>query len=281
MTSPPDPYGQQPGYGPPPGYGQPPQQGGYPQQPPPGYGQQPPPGYGQPPPPGYGQQPPPGYGQQPPPGYGQQPQQYGTPPQQYGAPPQQYGAPQYGAQGTPAPEAPGLILAEWWERLVARFIDGIIFGILYFILGAIFTAIFVSQIAFNPETGQVTGGSLIVLAVVLPPLLGGLIYAGYDVFMHGRDGQTLGKKIMKTRLVTVNGGRPDQSALIKRAAIYPGVIAIAGLLGFISIFGGVFVSMLIGLFTLVDGLFVLTDSVRRQALHDKWTGTIVVKAQPR
>jgi hypothetical protein len=25
---------------------------------------------------------------------------------------------------------------------------------------------------------------------------------------------------------------------------------------------------------------VLTDSVRRQALHDKWSGTIVVKAQP-
>jgi uncharacterized RDD family membrane protein YckC len=29
----------------------------------------------------------------------------------------------------------------------------------------------------------------------------------------------------------------------------------------------------------VDGIFVLTDSVRRQALHDKWVGTIVVKAQ--
>ena len=69
---------------------------------------------------------------------------------------------------------------------------------------------------------------------------------------------------------------------MKRSAIYPGVIAIAGLLGFISIFGGVFVSMIIGLFTLVDGLFILTDSVRRQALHDKWCGgTIVVKAQPR
>ena len=276
MTSPSDPYGQQQGYGPPPGYGQPPQQGGYPQQPPPGYGQQPPPGYGQPPP-GYGQQqPPPGYGQ-PPQQYGQQ-QPYGAPPQQYGAPQQPYGAPQ---QGTPAPEAPGLVLAEWWERLVGRFIDGILFGVLYFILGAIVGALFVSQIVYNPNTGEFTGGGLLVLAAVLPPLIAGLLYAGYDVFMHGRDGQTLGKKVMKTRLVTVNGARPDRATIIKRAVIFPGVYAIAALVGFIPIFGTVFIWLLAGIFVLVDGIFILPDSVRRQALHDKWSGgTIVVKAQP-
>jgi len=46
-----------------------------------------------------------------------------------------------------------------------------------------------------------------------------------------------------------------------------------------DIFGGLLIAFLIGIFTLVDGIFVLTDSVRRQALHDKWVGTIVVKAQ--
>ena len=55
--------------------------------------------------------------------------------------------------------------------------------------------------------------------------------------------------------------------------------ALAGLLGFISIFGGLLIAFLIGIFTLVDGIVVLTDSVRRQALHDKWVGTIVVTAQ--
>jgi len=173
-----------------------------------------------------------------------------------------------------------MVLAEWWERLVGRFIDGILFVVLYFILGAIFSAIFVSQIVYNPNTGEFTGGGLLVLAAVLPALIGGLLYAGYDVFMHGRDGQTLGKKVMKTRLVAVNGGRPDQATIIKRAAIFPGVYAIAGLLGFISIFGGLLIWMLVSLFILADGIFVLTDSVRRQALHDKWSGTIVVKAQP-
>ena len=178
------------------------------------------------------------------------------------------------------PRPPAWCSPSGGSALVGRFIDGILFGVVYFILGAIVGALFVSQIVYNPNTGEFTGGGLFVLAVVLPPLIAGLLYAGYDVFMHGRDGQTLGKKVMKTRLVAVNGGRPDQATIIKRAAIFPGVYAIAALLGFISIFGSLLIWLLVGVFLLVDGIFVLTDSVRRQALHDKWSGTIVVKAQP-
>ena len=90
MSTPQQPYGQQPGYGQQPDYGQ---QAGYGQQPysQPGYGQQP---YGQQA--GYGQQPysQPGDGQ---PGYGQQP--YGQQP--YGQQP--YSQPGYGQPGFNAP----------------------------------------------------------------------------------------------------------------------------------------------------------------------------------
>ena len=96
MSTPQQPYGQQPDYGQQAGYGQQPgygQQAGYGQQP---YGQQPysQPGYGQQPygQPGYGQQA--AYGQQP---YGQQP--YGQQP--YGQQP--YGQPGYGQPGFNAP----------------------------------------------------------------------------------------------------------------------------------------------------------------------------------
>ena len=103
MSTPQQPYGQQPDYGQQPygqqaGYGQQAangQQAGYGQQP---YGQQP--GYGQQA--GYGQQPysQPGYGQQPygQPGYGQQ-AAYGQQP--YGQQP--YGQPGYGQPGFNAP----------------------------------------------------------------------------------------------------------------------------------------------------------------------------------
>ena len=113
MSTPQQPYGQQPDYGQQPygqqaangqqaGYGQQPygQQPGYGQQA--GYGQQP---YGQP---GYGQQPygqQAGYGQQPysQPGYGQQP--YGQPGygQQAAYGQQPYGQPGYGQPGFNAP----------------------------------------------------------------------------------------------------------------------------------------------------------------------------------
>ena len=192
-------------------------------------------------------------------------------------PQQPYGAPQQG--GTPAPEAPGMVLAEWWERLVGRFIDGILFGVVYFILGAIFGAIFVSQIVYNPNTGEFTGGGLLVLAAVCPadrrPPLRGLrrLHArprrpdprqeGHeDPARHGErrearpghDHQARGhlpRYLRHRRAPRVHLDLRQPADLVARRRLLAG-----------------------------GGIFVLTDSVRRQALHDKWSGTIVVKAQP-
>jgi uncharacterized RDD family membrane protein YckC len=78
--------------------------------------------------------------------------------------------------------------------------------------------------------------------------------------------------------VAADGSKPDQATLIKRSLIYPGVFAVIGLLGFLSFFGTALLYLLIAVFTLVDGLFVITDTPLRRALHDKWTNTIVIKA---
>ena len=250
---------QPPGYPPPrqPGY----DQGGYPEQG----------GY---PPPGYAQQPPPGDGQQAPPGYGQAPPSYGQPPQEYGQqqpggyPPPGYGQqPGYGGSPVP-PGAPGVI-PEWWERLVARIIDGAVLGIVGGIVGSILSGLIISTA--TSATGLFAG--IAVIYVVL-----GLLYAGYDFIMHSRNGQTLGKLVMKTRLVMADGGKPDPTTLAKRALLYPGWIAIAGLLMFIPILGSI-VLFVLAIGSLVDVIFILTDQPLRRALHDKWTNTIVIKAQ--
>ena len=122
MSTPQQPYGQQPGYGQQPDYGQ---QAGYGQQP--GYGQQA--GYGQQP---YGQQPysqQAGYGQQP---YGQQPysQQAGYGQQPYGQQP--YGQPGYGQQpygqqpyGQPGFNAPMLGKPRKTAGLLNLFLGGV------------------------------------------------------------------------------------------------------------------------------------------------------------
>ncbi|WP_281689338.1 RDD family protein [Pseudonocardia thermophila] len=283
MTSPSDP--QWPGQQPPPGqgYGQPGYgQGPYQQGPPAGYGPSPqgygpPPGYGQQPPPGYGQQAAPGYGQQAAPGYAPQPAPgYGAPQQGYGPPPPQPYGQGYGP-GAPLPVPPGPI-PEWWERLVGRIIDNILFAVVYFVVSMIAGALFLTAVTFDPTTGTVSGG-LSPLALALPGIVAGLLYGAYDVVMHGRSGQTLGKMVMKTRLVTPSGQLADQATLLKRAAIYPaGVFIVSGLLGFLGPLS-LLSTPVIAIFTIVDGIFVITNTPLRQALHDKWTNTIVVKAQ--
>jgi uncharacterized RDD family membrane protein YckC len=237
--------------GPPPGYQGPPP--GYP----PGY-QAPPPGY-QPPPPGYGQQgpqqgqqgPPPGYAQQqgPPPGFAQQ-----QAPTGYAPGHQQGGAPASVQQ----PD-----IADWWQRLVARIIDGVGFLIVQAILSSILYAL------FGPWNW--------ILAAVLSGVVSGLLYAGYDFYMHSKFGATAGKMALKLKLAQVDRQPATQAVILKRALLYPGVFAVIGLVAGLGLFALGIGSWLLGLVTLADGIFVLVDQTSRQSLHDRLAGTVVLK----
>ncbi|MFB9680491.1 RDD family protein [Streptosporangium vulgare] len=250
-------YGQQGGYGQQPGYGQ--QQPGYGQQP--DYGQQQPqPGYGQQP--DYGQQ---QYGQQ---GYGQQPdygqQGYGQQQPAYGQ--QGYGQPYGGPPGAPAP------LAEWWQRLVARIIDGVILVIPMLIITAVLTAVIVTQASFNTETGAFTEPGGVFLASLLTALITGAIYVAYEFFMLTRGGQTVGKMVMGIKVVPVGGALPpgglSSDVALKRA----GVLFGPQFLSWVP-----FLNYAANIFSLVNVLWLLWDKPLQQALHDKVAGTVVVK----
>jgi uncharacterized RDD family membrane protein YckC len=179
--------GQQPGQ-----YGQQPEQPGQYGQPgqQPDYGQQQP-GYGQPQPPQYGQQPPaPQYGQEPPaPQYGQQPG--------YGQPPAQYGQPQYGQQQPGYPQqygqqpgygAPAGQLADWPLRVGSALIDGLLVAVPYVL------------------------SSLLARSSSILALLFGLVALGVAIWNYvikqGQTGQTVGKGVVKTKLVDAVTGQP-------------------------------------------------------------------------
>ncbi|WP_020387737.1 RDD family protein [Kribbella catacumbae] len=197
---------------PPPGYG--PQDQNQPGQPQPGqcgqpgqYGQEPeqPGQYGQPgQQPGYGQPQQPQYGQQP--GYGQPPAQYGQPgqPGQYGQPgqPGQYGQPgqpqygqqpgypqQYGQQPYGYGAAPQGNLAEWPLRVGGTLIDGLLIAVPYLIgiwLGEATTSI-----------------------VALPFTLVAIGVAIWNIVIkQGQTGQTIGKGVVKIKLVDGVTGQP-------------------------------------------------------------------------
>ncbi|MFI0420160.1 RDD family protein [Spongiactinospora sp. 9N601] len=237
-------YGQQQGYPQQQGYGQQAQYGqqqGYPQS-----------GYDQ----GHAQQ----YGQQ---GYEQQ--QYA---QQQGYPQQQaYGQQPWGAPGYGAPTAP---LAEWWQRLVARLIDGAIFGVVNFILSLILSSLLITS--YNPTTGEFGGGFL--LAGIMTSVIGGLLYVVYEVVMTRMRGQTVGKMAMGIRVVPVSGatgsGGLDSTTALKRAG---------SLWGPYVLYGVPFLGYLLGLGVLVNVLWQFWDKPLQQTLSDKFAMTMVVKAR--
>ncbi|WP_162795567.1 RDD family protein [Nonomuraea lactucae] len=154
-------------------------------------------------------------------------------------------------------------LAEWWQRLVARIIDGVILGIVYAVLSAVLTAVLVSA-----------DGSGVFLVSLLVAVLGAAAYFGYEVFMLRNGGQTVGKKVLGLRVVPV-GGHPaaaplSSDAVVKRAGVLWGPFA----LSFIPVVG--FVAYLA---YVVNVLWQFWDKPLHQCLHDKVAGTVVIRVK--
>jgi uncharacterized RDD family membrane protein YckC len=295
QSSQPQGYGQQ-------GYGQGYAQQGYGQaSQPQGYGQQ---GYGQPQ--GHGQPPQPqGYGQQ---GYGQQgqPQGYGgvdRPPSvvdqaraaasrpypqldQPGPGAAAYGGYASGQAGYPAGQAgyaaaggkalttpDGQPLAGLGARLGARILDGIVLGVLGGLAASpLYVRAFSALSDYLDEMDQVVaeGGTVDPLSFYtesgfLGPILAAsliqmIVTAVYMIGLVGWKGATLGKLALGLRVRSWDRpGPPTYWQATQRWLT--------------SNFVG---SLTSGFYTLLDYLWPLWDG-RKQALHDKWPGTVVVR----
>jgi uncharacterized RDD family membrane protein YckC len=208
---------------------------------------------------------------------GQQPYGAGPGQQPYGAGPgqqppggyQPYPAAGYG-DGRPGKDP---ALAEWWRRLLARFIDWIVLAI---IIGPFWISVTISvfhrlqdvadrypdlqtpvaQAAVRQSIHQMTGRFLL-LAVA-----GAVLAFGYDWLQHGLWGRTLGKRALGTQVVRADTRAPiGGGAACGRAAVY-------ALLPNVPYAGS--------LFWLINVLWLTWDP-KRQCLHDKAASTIVVK----
>lgn len=242
----------------------------------PGYGTQPGPGDQ----PGYGSQP--GYGTQPGyptlPAYPAQPG-YGLP--GYPAPGQHpYGSPApYGSPYQPYPGGPNPYrfgkdprLAEWWQRFLARLIDGLVIGVLTSWTFIPTELSFFHQVSTinnqdvgNPAAQQAAissaFGELFVRLLLLAAVIAVVTFF-YDWLQHGLWGQTIGKRALGTIVVTAdNWSKISSGTAAGRAAVYalPTGVPYAG-----------------GIFALINELWLLWDD-RRQCLHDKAARTVVVK----
>ena len=259
----------QPGTGPESGYGTPASQG-YP-----GYGQTQP--YGTPANQPYPSFPEPDSGtpaSQGYPGY-RQTQPYGTPANQ---PYPSYPQPGYGQPYQPyGYQMPGKdpALAEWWRRLLARVIDGLILGVVFSPLWIPAWRAFFRQ--FSAIANRYPGSALntaaaknaiataeghLVGSIFVVGLLFYVVAFGYDWIQHWAWGQTIGKRALGTKVVKEDGNPAlGAGTAAGRAAVY----ALAPLVPLVG-----------SLFGLVNELWLTWDP-RRQCLHDKAAHTVVIK----
>ncbi|MFE0653001.1 RDD family protein [Streptomyces sp. NPDC059534] len=227
-----------------PSAGQPPP-GGPPPSGPPG---EPP---GGPPPGGPPGGPPPGG---PPPG-----SPYGSPYDNMPPPPPPYGSPYGGGYGGADPLAGMPPLADSGRRILARLVDWVIVAIPLAIIGIPFD---IYQRAgrdgndFGDTVNSLNGGSQLVFQLITI-----VAYVAYDTVMTARNGQTLGKKLMKLRVAMLNdGSTPPMSQSLLRAVVLwlPALICCACL------------------WPLLILILILVDKPYKQGLHDKAAKTVVV-----
>ena len=145
----------------------------------------------------------------------------------------------------------GLMLAGWWRRVGATFADDLILIIPTLVVASLFS--------------QANGAYLGALA--------GLVLEGlYMVrLLSGARGQTIGNRVAATRVRDAASGH---AITLTQAFKRWGFIAAYSA---IEIAASPTSAYVVTIIALVDNLYPLFDS-RKQTLHDKFAGTIVVMA---
>lgn len=206
-----------------------------------------------------------------------QPQDQGTPggPAYQSYPQGGHGQPHPAYSYQPVGKDPAL--AAWWQRLLARIIDGAILAVVFSPLwippwGSFFRSYRSIANDYPPGSNLSTipaarhaithAESHLVASLFVVGLLFYVVAFGYDWLQHALWGQTIGKRALGTRVVAASSrGRVGGGAAAGRAAIY----ALSPAVPFVG-----------GLFELVNELWLTWDP-NRQCLHDKAAHTVVVK----
>ncbi len=107
----------------------------------------------------------------------------------------------------------------------------------------------------------------------------------YFAILHGTSGKSVGKRVGRTRVVTLGGVRASWGKILLRSALYPGTIAVIGVacllpdpdpgnMGFRAILGALV--LLVMAWILADALAALFDPIMQRSLHDRISGTRVI-----
>jgi uncharacterized RDD family membrane protein YckC len=163
----------------------------------------------------------------------------------------------------PVPLGPGgAPLAEVWERLLAYLLDSLVLLVPTLIAELIaftpFALVLVSshgEPSPTPVIISAIGGSVLLFALILA------VNFGYEVVYMHRSGQTVGRRVLKIKIVKASDGTPIDRRIATRRWLVKHLAPLFAWFGF----------------SYANVLWQLWDQPYRQCLHDKCADTVVVK----
>lgn len=159
-------------------------------------------------------------------------------------------------------DSQGRPLADWWQRLVAIILDGLILSIPEGII---------RNLAISSADRSFVTTRHLVAGVIIFGIIYAIINIFYFAILNGSErGQTLGQMALGITVRDEASGGPIgvQRAGVRILALIPGLI-----LDFLPVIG-----LVAALYTLVAAFSPLWDN-RRQGFHDKVMHTVVVKVR--
>jgi uncharacterized RDD family membrane protein YckC len=156
--------------------------------------------------------------------------------------------------GAYGPGSPGNLL----DRFLARFIDGILVGIVSVIITIVLTA----------------ASDSFILTGVVSSIVTAAIYLGYFAYLESNRGQTLGKQILKLKVVGPDGvSNPTMEQAVRR-----NIWTAFGIAGVVPVLGALIGGLAELAAVILIAVGINGDTVRRQHWFDKFAGgTQVIK----
>jgi uncharacterized RDD family membrane protein YckC len=175
-----------------------------------------------------------------------------------------------------------LHLADSLSRIIAFIVDIVLYALIVGIIGAIISGPFqilqfsiLSTADFNnfARQGVLISQSDMILKFIMS-LVSAAIWFGYYVFVPSRiyNGETIGKRIMRIRIVRTNGAKVDLGDMLKRNILY----IVSTLAGGIPLLVICFCCVWF-LIPFINVIMLFVDD-KRQTLNDKIADTIVVES---
>jgi len=167
----------------------------------------------------------------------------------------------------------------FWRRFGCIFLDGLILFIPSLVINVLFGAATWNPANTGAKSAFVFSRGMLLVGV--GELLMFAIGTAYFGILQGYNGQTLGKRSGREKVVRLDGSPIDMKTGILRGAYYcmPGaILAVGGLSTIISVFGVCYVLSI--LWSLADIICLVADSRMQRALHDRLAGTRVILLPP-